>query len=286
MEFISPKFIAEVSSNHNQNIERAKEFIKVSNEIGCDVVKFQLFKIDKLFSQEILEKSEQHQKRKAWELPVSFLPELSSYTHELGMQFTCTPFYLEAVKELEPYVDFYKIASYELLWDELIIACAKTEKDLVLSTGMATLVEIEHAVNVFKKNSDAKLTLLHAISGYPTPVNEANTRAIQTLKNTFNCDVGISDHSVSPAVLFRAIHKWEASIVEFHLDLDGNGEEFSAGHCWLPDNIKNTIALIKDGFRSDGSGIKLPAPSEEADRLWRADPSDGLRPFKEIRETF
>jgi len=281
---ILPTFISEVSSNHDQDIKRAKEFIRVSKDIGCDAVKFQLFKIEQLFAPEILKKSKEHQNRKAWELPVEFLPELSSYTHELGMQFTCTPFYLDAVKELEPFVDFYKIASYELLWDELIISCANTGKDLVLSTGMATLDEIEHAVTVFKKHSSANLVLLHAISGYPTPINEANTRAIETLRNSFNCDIGLSDHSASAAVVLRAVHKWRASMVEFHLDLDGKGEEYSSGHCWLPNAIKDTITLIKDGFVSDGSGIKQAALSEEPDRLWRADPADGLRPFKEIRK--
>jgi N-acetylneuraminate synthase len=281
-----PYFISEVSSNHAQDIDRAKKFIQVSKEIGCDAVKFQLFKIDQLFAPEILEKSETHRKRKEWELPVSFLSELSYYAHSFDIAFTCTPFYLEAVKELEPYVDFYKIASYELLWDELIIQCAKTGKDLILSTGMATLGEIEHAVNIFRQNSNAKLTLLHAISGYPTPVNEANVSAINTLREAFKCDVGLSDHSVSPAVLLRAIHKYDASIIEFHLDLEGDGEEYASGHCWLPHEIENTIKLVHDGILADGDGIKKPSASEFSDREWRADPSDGLRPFKKIRENF
>jgi len=278
--------ISEVSSNHFRDMERAKKFIDSSKELGCSAVKFQLFKIDKLFALEILTKSEEHRKRKEWELPVEFIPELSSYTHFLGMEFSCTPFYLEAVAELEPFVDFYKIASYELLWDELIIECAKTGKDLVLSTGMATLEEIEHAVDIFRKYSSAKLTLLHTVSGYPTPVQEANVSAIKTLREAFKCDVGLSDHSVSTAVLLRAVFKYDASMIEFHLDIDGKGEEFKAGHCWLPDDIKNTIRFINEGFLADGSGIKQPAPSEIQDRLWRADPSDGLRPFKEIRESF
>jgi N-acetylneuraminate synthase len=118
-----PYFISEVSSNHSRDIERSKEFIKVSKDIGCDAVKFQLFKIDQLFAPEILAKSEEHRRRKDWELPIFFFKELSNYAHDIGISFTCTPFYLEAVKELEPYVDFYKIASYELLWDDLIIEC-------------------------------------------------------------------------------------------------------------------------------------------------------------------
>ena len=281
-----PVFVSEVSSNHSQDLNRAKEFIKVSSQIGCQAVKFQLFKIDKLFSPEILAKSKTHRDRKEWELPIEFLPELSSYSHKLGLLFSCTPFYLEAVKELEPYVDFYKIASYELLWDELIIECAKTGKDLVLSTGMATLDEIEHAVEVFKRHSNSKLTLLHAISGYPTPINEANLKAIKTLRDKFKLEVGLSDHSVSKDVIARSIYKWDASMIEFHLDLDENGAEYKSGHCWLPNQMKDTIDGIKNGFLADGTGEKVPAPSEIDDRLWRADPSDGLRPFKEIREKF
>lgn len=284
---MSPFFIAEISSNHSQDLQRAKEFIRVAVAIGCNAVKFQLFKIDQLFAPEILAKSKQHQKRKQWELPLEFIPELSTYASTLGIQFSCTPFYLDAVKELEPYVDFYKIASYELLWDDLLIACAKTEKDLVLSTGMATLDEIKHAVDVFQHHTNkAKLTLLHAISGYPTPIQEANLKAIQTLRETFKCDVGLSDHSVSKDVIVRAIHRWDACMVEFHLDLDAQGEEYKTGHCWLPNQIQSTIRSIKNGFLSDGTGEKVPAPSEAMDRLWRADPSDGLRPFKQIREGF
>ena len=136
------KFIAEVSSNHSQNINRAIEFINIASEIGCDAVKFQLFKIDKLFAPEILAKSKEHRNRKQWELPIDFLPILSKKCKEKKILFSCTPFYLEAVKELEPYVDFYKIASYELIWDDLLIACAQKKKPVIISTGMATLNEI------------------------------------------------------------------------------------------------------------------------------------------------
>jgi len=281
-----PLFIAEVSSNHGKDIYRAKQFIKTAANIGCAGVKFQLFKIDELFAPEILQKSQMHRQRREWELPLEFIPELSMYAHELGILFSCTPFYLQAVTELEPYVDFYKIASYELLWDDLIIACAKTQKELVLSTGMATLDEIVHAVDLFKSHSNAKLTLLHAVSGYPTPLNEANVRAIQTLRETFGCTVGLSDHSVHRDVITRAIYRWDASMIEFHLDLDTQGEEYQSGHCWLPDEIKELIKSIQNGYIADGSGEKKPRPCEIDDRKWRADPSDGLRPFKEIRKAF
>jgi sialic acid synthase SpsE len=278
------QFIAEVSSNHHRDLERCFDFIDTAARIGCDAVKFQLFKIDQLFAPEILAKSKTHTKRKDWELPTAFLQELAKRSHNQGIQFSCTPFYLDAVAELEPYVDFYKIASYELLWDDLIRACAGTGKPLILSTGMATLLEVQHAVDTARNAGCAELTLLHCISSYPAPAQECNLAAIQTLRSACNCSVGWSDHSVSPAVLYRAIYAWGASTIEFHLDLEGEGEEFAAGHCWLPAQMQAVIDIIKVGLTADGNGEKQPAPSELADRDWRADPNDGLRPFKQIRE--
>jgi N-acetylneuraminate synthase len=280
------KFISEVSSNHDQNLERSFRFIESSAKAGCDAVKFQLFKIDKLFAPEILEKSEKHRKRKDWELPLKFLPLLAKKCKDENIQFSCTPFYIDAVKELEPFVDFYKIASYELLWDDLLIECAKTNKPIILSTGMATLDEIKHAVQVLKSNNCISLTLLHCTSSYPTPYNEANLSAIETIRKETGCEVGWSDHTVEPAVINRAINKWGANVIEFHLDLDGKGEEFSSGHCWLPEQISEVIKQVKIGFNSDGNGIKEPVPSELPDRVWRADPSDGLRPFIEVRKNW
>ena len=279
------KFIAEVSSNHSRDIDRSIEFVDVAAKIGCDAVKFQLFKIDKLFAPEILKKSKQHRDRKQWELPIEFLPLLAKRCKEKKIQFSCTPFYLDAVKELEPYVDFYKLASYELLWDDLLIACALTKKPVIISTGMANLDEIKHAVDVLRKNG-CEPKVLHCTSAYPTPSSEANLSAIDTIRKVTKCEVGWSDHTVSPGVIHRAIHKWDAKIIEFHLDLEGKGEEFGSGHCWLPNKIREVIKQIREAEETDGNGVKEPVPSELSDREWRTDPSDGLRPFKSIRKTF
>jgi sialic acid synthase SpsE len=278
-------FIAEISSNHSRNVERALEFIDVSASIGCSAVKFQLFKVNQLFAPEVLSKSEEHRRREQWELPLAFLPILSQRCKEKEIQFSCTPFYLDAVKELEPYVDFYKIASYELLWDNLLIACALTGKPVIISTGMANLDEIKHAVEVLRSNN-CEPTVLHCTSAYPTPYTEANLSAIETIRKTTNCSVGWSDHTVNPSVIHRATHMWNASVVEFHLDLEGEGEEFGSGHCWLPDQIATVIKQVRQAEDADGNGVKEPVPSEESDRLWRTDPSDGLRPFKSIRKSF
>jgi len=280
------RFVAEVSSNHNRDLGRAIEFIDVASGVGCTAVKFQLFKVDQLFSEEVLNRSAEHAQRKAWELPLEFLPELSRRCKDRGIQFSCTPFYLDAVRELEPYVDFYKIASYELLWDAVLEACAQTGKPVVLSTGMATLNEVERAVSVLRGSGCENLTLLHCTSAYPTPPGETNLAAIRTLREATGCEVGWSDHTRTPGVIFRAIHRWDAKLVEFHLDLEGDGDEFAAGHCWLPQEIAYVIRQVRLVDQSDGTGDKNPVPSEIGDRQWRADPSDGLRPMREVRDAF
>lgn len=279
----APVFIAEVSSNHHRDLQRCLAFIDAAHHAGSRAVKFQLFRIDELFAPEVLRKSPEHRARAGWELPVEFLPELAQRAHDLGMLFSCTPFYLDAVQELEPHVDFFKIASYELLWDDLLSACAETGKPLVLSTGMATMDEIAHAKEVMSSAGCTDLTLLHCVSSYPTPTEQMNLSAIKTMRDAFRVPVGLSDHSGDPAVIARAVHRFDASAVEYHLDLDGEGEEFAAGHCWLPGQIAPVIRDIETGFRADGDGHKEPAASELADRDWRADPKDGLRPLKALR---
>jgi len=281
---MSVRFVAEVSSNHHQDLERCFAFVDRSAAIGCAAVKFQLFKIRELFAPEVLQQSKAHRHREQWELPVSFLPHLAARCHQQGILFSCTPFYLRAVQELEPYVDFYKIASYELLWDDLLLACARTKKPVVLSTGMATLEEVTHAARVVRDAGCQNLTILHCVSGYPTAPGECNLSSLETLRECCRCAVGWSDHTVNPAVVHRAVHRWGASMVEFHLDLDQQGEEYQAGHCWLPEEIAPVIQSLECGFGADGLGVKTPTASEMDERQWRADPSDGLRPLQPMRE--
>ena len=280
------RFIAEVSSNHAQDLGRCLEFVDAAADCGCDAVKFQLFKIWEMFAPEILETSEKHREREAWELPDAFLPYIAERCSRRGVQFSCTPFSISAVEALTAFVDFFKVASYELLWADLLKTVARTGKPVVLSTGMATLDEISHAVDILRENSAVDVQLLHCVSAYPTPVDEANLSAIETIAKKTNCPVGWSDHTVSPAVVHRAVHRWWAPIIEFHLDLDKEGAEYAAGHCWLPEEIGPVISEVKQAFQADGSGRKAPSPSELDDRDWRADPSDGLRPLKHIRTSW
>jgi len=282
----NPLFIAEASSNHGRDLDRARAFVDAAADAGCDAVKFQLFKIDRMFAPEILRQSPKHRARAEWELPLDHLAPLAEHCLARGIQFSCTPFYLEAVAELAPFVDFYKVASYELLVTDLLTACAHSGKPVVLSTGMATMDEIAAAATTLKHAGCADITLLHCVSAYPTPAAEANLSAIAQIRDATGLKVGWSDHTRRPAVIERAVHRWDAAAVEFHLDLDGQGAEYAAGHCWLPEEIAPVIARIRESLVADGSGFKGPQPSELSDRDWRADPSDGMRPLKHIRLSY
>jgi sialic acid synthase SpsE len=280
---LGAKFIAEVSSNHAQDLSRALAFVDSAAASGCDAVKFQLFRVAELFAPEILKRSAKHRDRVQWELPLAHLAPLAERCRQRGIEFSCTPFYLGAVAELAPYVAFYKIASYELLWTDLLRACAATGKPVILSTGMATMPEIRQAVTTLKGAGARDITLLHCVSAYPTPPEEANLSAIAAIREAAGVPVGWSDHTRSPAVIERAVHKLGAATVEFHLDLDGSGPEYAAGHCWLPEEIAPVIARLRLAEHTDGSGFKEPTPAELSDREWRADPTDGLRPLRHVR---
>lgn len=288
----SVRFIAEVSSNHQRDLDRALRFVDRAAEIGCDGVKYQLFRIDRLFAPEILRQSARHRARRQWELPLEFLAPIAERCRARGLAFGCTPFYLEAVSELVPFVDFLKIASYELLWDDLLEACARTGLPIVLSTGMATLDEVRHAARMIERSGGRELTLLHCVSGYPAPAAEANLRAIDTLANldreheSLRIRAGWSDHTVEPGVIHRAVHAHATEMVEFHLDLEGRGDEFETGHCWLPDAIQETIRQIRIADAAEGAGPKQPTRIEAEERSWRADPRDGLRPLQPLRQTW
>ena len=112
-------FIAEVSSNHSQDIDRCIKLVEAAKNSGFDAIKFQAFKVEELFSEEILIKSPEHLARKKWEFPLEFLPKIRDKCDEVGIHLGITPFYLDAVDECLPFLDFFKIASYEILWNEL-----------------------------------------------------------------------------------------------------------------------------------------------------------------------
>ena len=142
--------IAEIGSNHNKS-KRCYQLISHAKELDCFAVKFQLFKLENLFHQKFIKKNKKTLIFKKFELPLHFIPKLYRYCKNLNIKFMCTPFDLASLDKISNYVDYIKIASYELLWDELLIKAAQTKKTIIISTGMATVKEITKAINILKK---------------------------------------------------------------------------------------------------------------------------------------
>jgi sialic acid synthase SpsE len=301
------RFIAEIGSNHNRDRERCVELVDAAAAAGCRAAKLQVFRLEDLFAPEALAHDPRLTTRRAWEFPLELLDSVRERCDARGIELGATPFGLWAVDALVDHVDFFKIASYELLWHELIRACAATGKPLILSTGMGTLEEVAGA---FEAARGTQVRLLHCVSGYPTPPEQANLAAIAALHARFGVPVGWSDHSCCERVVHRAVAHWRASDVEVHLDIDGEGYE-AGEHCWTPNRLRAMIASLNSashnagnrrerpddsmnelGVRDvapadehilDGNGIKRPMPVELPDVAWRADPDDGLRPLRSLR---
>ncbi len=317
------RFIAEIGSNHNAHRERCEALVDAAAWAGCRAVKLQVFRVEDLFAPQALEAHPELERRRAWEFPLELWGPVRERCRKRGVELGVTPFALWAVNELADHVDFFKIASYELLWPALIRACAATGRPLVLSTGMATLEEVAAAVAVAREGgAERQLRLLHCVSGYPTPPEQANLSAIAALREHFGAPVGWSDHTCSERVVRRAVTRWEASDVELHIDLDGHGQE-AGEHSWSPRRLRGLIASIEGRSRHtareepharagraegqvgpraadeaanpgpgtsavpntaiDGDGVKRPMPVELPDVPWRADPEDGLRPLRSLR---
>lgn len=277
--------IAEISSNHNRNLDRAKDLVRAAAKAGANAVKFQLFELEKLFAPEVLKASPEHRSRKSWELPRDFVEPLAAEAHKLGMSFGCTPFDLEAANFLESRVDFFKISSYELLWHDLLAVCGLSGKPVILSTGMANESEVTSGFTQLRDSGCKDIALLHCVSAYPAPREETNLSAIRTLREQYKVPTGWSDHSHDPSVVRRAVHKWGASVLELHFDLEGEGFEAGSGHCWLPHELAALTEELREDSELDGSGVKQPTASELSDVSWRADPFDGLRPLLKLRST-
>ena len=146
--------------------------------------------------------------------------------------------------------------------------------------------EVKDSVNFVENNGCDDLTILHCVSSYPVQDHEVNLGAIGHMKDIFNWPIGWSDHSRNLNVVVSSVLRWGATTVEMYIDLDGKGEEFAPGHCWLPSDAAKTIKICKESENFIGSCFKEPAKSEISEREWRADPKDGLRPFISVRKDY
>lgn len=221
-----PYVIAELSANHMGRLDRALELVEIAAKAGASAVKLQTYRANTITidhdGPEFLLKGGLWDGRRLYELyeeahtPWEWHGELFAKAKACGITMFSSPFDPTAVDLLEKLAaPAYKIASFEIVDLPLIELCASTGKPLIISTGMATLGEIDEAVNAALKGGSGGLALLHCTSGYPTPFSEADLRTIPNLGETFGVPVGLSDHTdgVSSSIAAIALG---ASIIEKH----------------------------------------------------------------------
>ncbi len=271
-------FTAEIGSNFNSDINRTTQLIKRAKSIGSDAIKFQYFKANKLYAPEF---KEQISKLTNWELPFSFISKIQEICKHHNIKFGCSVFHVDDVDKIKPYIDFYKLGSYELLNHKLIEAIAKTGKPWKLSTGMATNKEIQDAVLIGLLNTNLPETMYLCNSNYPAKVKNCNLKKVKYWKNKLSImpEFGWSDHTTHPGVIYKAISMGMTDI-EFHFDLDDRlGFESQIGHCWSPVKIEEVINNVRAGEKAY-EGLT----NESEASLWRMDGEDGMRPMKNYRE--
>jgi N,N'-diacetyllegionaminate synthase len=285
-------FIAEAGVNHNGSIDLAKKLIDGAASAGVDYVKFQYFKASKLVrdntpkaayqAENDSRESNQDEMLRRLELTLDDHRELSSYCKTKGVDYLCTPFDNDSARELKDLVPFYKVSSGDLNNFPLLKVMVSMDKPIVLSTGMATLEEIEVTVEFlksefFKKSLDindtvkvgssnmSRLSVLHCTTSYPTKFEDVNLLAMKTIEERFKITVGYSDHTLGLETPLAAV-ALGASIIEKHFTLDQQmeGPDHSAS---LPINL---LPKLVSGIHSislalgDGKKELRPIETENA----------------------
>ena len=265
-EINKPYIIAELSGNHNGSLDRAKLSIKTANECGVDAVKIQTYNADamtiKCNKSDFIIKEGLWKDYKLYELyeeahtPYEWHSELFRYANELGITLFSTPFDENSVELLESLnTPAYKIASFELTDLDLISYVAKKGKPMLMSTGMSSESEISEAIEAAKISGCKSLLLLHCISSYPAPIDQANLRQIKKLKKEFGIPIGLSDHTIGNTTAITSI-ALGACAIEKHFTLNrdekGPDSEFSSEPNELMELVRDTKyaweALGQEGF--------------------------------------
>ena len=230
--YLDPYIIAEIGVNHEGSIELAKRLIDEAAEAGAHAAKFQSYKAEKLASKNSpaywdTEKEPTESQFKLFQKYDSFEPEdykeLADYCGNKGIDFLSTPFDLDAVDFLDPIVPAFKIASADITNIPLLRKVANTGKPLIISTGAATLLEIENAIQTVKTAGDSEVSLLHCVLNYPTPEENAQLGMIRVLKRIFpDCVIGYSDHVVPDETIsaLEAAMLLGACVLEKHFTHD------------------------------------------------------------------
>lgn len=269
--------IAELSGNHNGKLERALTLIRAARDAGVDAVKLQTYTADTL----TIDSDEPYFRitgenawkgRKLYDLyqeaatPWAWHEALFAEARRIGLEIFSTPFDETAVTFLDKLgVNLYKIASFELVDLELVKRVAATGKPVIMSTGMASEVEIQEATEAFASTGNRRLVLLKCTSAYPAPLREMNVRAIPTLADRFGVPAGLSDHCLGERAALAAV-ALGACVIEKHFTLarsDGGPDSLFSLEI---EELKRIVEVIRETEQVLGSG-RLGAGAADADSV-------------------
>ncbi len=272
--------IAEISANHNQDYYQAIELIKAAKDAGVDAVKLQTYTPETLT---INSNNDYFRigKGTLWEgknlyslyneayTPWEWQPNLKKIANDLGMALFSTPFDSSSIDFLESMdVPAYKVASFEIVDIPLIQKIARTGKPIILSTGMASLAEIEEAVNAIRNEGNEQIALLKCTSAYPALPEDMNLKTIPDMAEAFQLPVGLSDHTLGIAVPIAAV-ALGACIVEKHLTLSRNTPGPDSSFSLESHEFKTMVDSIRETERALGTVNYSVTEREKASRVFR-----------------
>ena len=266
--------IAEAGVNHNGSAHLAKQLIDVAVDSGVDAVKFQTFKTENLVSKDAQkadyqkhttdESESQFDMIKKLELDADVHKELIAYCQEKNIMFLSTPFDHDSIDMLNNLgLQIFKIPSGEITNLPYLRHIGSLGKQIVLSTGMSNLGEVEDALNILINAGTSKdnITVLHANTMYPTPMEDVNLNAMLTIQKEFGVAIGYSDHTLGVEVDIAAV-AMGAACIEKHFTLDKTMEGPDHKASLEPEELKNMVNSIRNIEKALGSSEKKPSPSE------------------------
>lgn len=264
--------IAEAGVNHNGDLALAKKLVDCAAQAGADCVKFQTFCAEQVVSaaapkaeyQRDTTGSEGSQLDMVKKLELSFdaFTTLKEYCRLKGIDFLSTPFDLSSIRFLDGLgIPFWKIPSGEVTNYPYLAEIGRTRRPVVMSTGMCSLAEVGEAMEVLRSHGTTDIRLLHCNTEYPTPFEDVNLRAMETLRREFGVIVGYSDHTRGIEVPVAAA-AFGAAVIEKHFTLDRNMEGPDHKASLAPDELKQMVRAIRNVEKSMGNGIKEPQESE------------------------
>lgn len=279
MQAQSSFLIAEISANHNGSIERAEAIIRAAAASGADAIKLQTYTADTLtipcdneyfrIQGTLWDGRTLHDLYQEAYTPWEWTPRLMGLAKDLGMDCFSTPFDTTAVDFLESCgVSRHKVASFEIVDIPLLKKIAATGKPVIMSTGMASLAEIDEAVRTLRESGTTDLTLLKCTSSYPAPAEEANLRTIPHLRDAFQCPVGLSDHTMGSAVAVAAV-ALGATVVEKHFTLSRADGGPDGAFSMEPHEFKQMVDDIRIVEKALGCVSYTLTPKEEQSKVFR-----------------